>query len=362
MAPERDNPIAYLDGARTAVEGYNETKKQLEQQREAEQQTGRAIEQLKRETQDKIDKTLRERSDEIAATYDQQLRETDTKIKNTQADRDKARKEGVRSRIAAETEPFLTENKELRRQRTAILKKEKAPGFTDTELFYILFMPKGTSEHLIGVAAFLLCFAALPLGIYRLIPGHKVYMLIIIYILDILLFGALIVHALNIVNVKFRDAVLQGRNIRDRILQNKKAVRDKTAEIHADKDDSRYHLESFDASLEALQQERVDIISRKQSAQNEFENVTKQVLTDEIETAAKPKLEELEGALSEAVRMRTELETQEKAQALELSEVYETYLGKSHMNAADIEKMTAMIQEGEANSVMDAVTRMDSPK
>ncbi len=360
MGMEIENPQIFLDAAKDAIAEYQNVSTQLANMRETEKQTSALLDKTRKEIQDKIDKTLKQRSEDLTATYDRQISQVEARLKKRQADREKAKQEGVKGRIKSETEPLKIENKELKRQLAAVMKKDNAPMFYSTDLFYTLFHPSGLGELLCFLSVFIIIFALLPFGIYFLIPNHQILYLIVIYIVDILIFGGIYVAVMNI-SGRHAGAVQQGRDIKNRIKLNRKNIKKKIKLIRRDSSEAGYNLESFDDEIAKIQQERSDIISQKQSAQNTFDTVTRNIIIDEIETAAKPKVDELSLAFTNAVNQRSELETREKEQALTLSRNYEQYLGKAHMNAEAIDKIKALIQSGEASSIIDAVTKLDHP-
>ena len=360
MGMEIENPQAFLDDAKNAIAEYQNVSAELTKIKESEKQLSASLDKLRKEIDDKTKKTLRQRGEDLTATYDRQITQIEARLKKSQADREKAKQEGVKGRIKNETEPLKIENKELRRQITAVMKKDNAPRFYSTNIFYTLFHPSGLGELLCFLFVFIVIFALLPFGVYFLIPNHQILHLFVIYLIDILLFGGIYVAIMNI-SGRHAGAVRQGRDIKNRIRKNKKNIKKKEKSIRKDSDEAGYNLETFDDEIAKIQQERSDIISQKQSAQNTFDTVTRNIIIDEIETAAKPKLDEITLAFSNAVNQRSLLETKEKEQALNLSRNYEQYLGKAHMNAEAIDKIKALVESGEASSVIDAVTKLDNP-
>ncbi len=359
MGLEIENPQAFLTEARQAIGAYEETAEALTAAKDEEQRLKKALEQSRREMSEKIEKTIRTRQQELTAGYDKQLSQVNSRLKKAQSQRDKAKSQGVKGRIARETEPYRMENREMKRQLGAILEKDHAPAFCGTGLYFSLYMPRRPGEILTLLLAFLLLFGALPIGIYFVLPQHSVFVLCAIYILDILLIGGLYVGVGNRIG-KHREVLQQARNIRSQMLKNRGKIRRLTREIRRDSSEAGYNLEEFDDEITRVQQDRNEIIAKKQNAQNTFEAVTRNILSDEIENAARPAQEALSGQLSETARKRAALETEEKDQSLALSEKYEQYLGRKHMNEADIVKLGELLEKGEAVSLIDAVTKLES--
>lgn len=361
MGLELENPQQFLAEAKTAVGRLRDLREQLKTQREAEKQASSAFDKARKNTQEKLQKTLKARGDEIRTTYDKQLSQAEARLRKAQSERDRARKEGVKGRIRKETEPLVTENRELRRQLAAVLKKDHAPTFCRSGVYYTLFRPSGFVELLFCLIVFLLFFAALPFGSWYLLPDHRIWQLVLIYLADILVIGGLYVLIMNATIGKHGEAIRDGRRIRNQVRSNKRKIRAATRAIRTDANESGYGLESFDDEIAKAQQERNDVISRKQAAQNTFETVTKNIITDEIENAARPQLEKLEADRKDAEEQRKQLESEEKNQTLQLSRSYEQYLGKNHMNDQDIDRIAELLRSGQAGSIIDAVAQLEHP-
>ena len=235
------------------------------------------------------------------------------------------------------------------------------PSICNSSVFYTLFRPSGFVELFLCLLTFVVLFAALPFGIYYFIPAHKIWQLVLIYVVDILLIGGIYVSLMNATIGKHSAVIRDGRKIKNQIRSNRRKIKSLTKSIRTDADDTNYNLQSYDDEIAKAQQERNDVISRKQGAQNTFETVTTNIITDEIETAARPQLEELQKNFKAATELRQHFENQEKEQALNLSRTYEQYLGKAHMNAQDIDRIAEMLQQGSATSIIDAVAQLEHP-
>ncbi|MDY6304721.1 MAG: hypothetical protein SPL49_02515 [Oribacterium sp.] len=362
MGQETENPIEFLKAAEEAVSAYSELKKSLEEERDREKNAGQALEKEKKRVQEKIEKTIKTRQDEVTSTYDAEIGKIDTRLKKATQEREKARKEGVKGRIRTETEPFLVENKELRRQIKAVMKQNNVSSFCTTDVFYTFFKPSGFKEILTLILVFAIIFALLPYIIYMLIPQHKEFMLFIIYLVDIFIFGGLYVLINNRTVGKHGETIRQGRDIKNRIRANKRKVKKIKRSVHRDPGEEHYNLESFDDEIAKIRQERNDVIAKKQAAENTFETVTKNIITDEIESGARETIEALSKDFSDSTEKRKALESEEQAKALELSKTYEQYIGKAHMNETDIERIREMLTAGTATSVIDAVSKIDHPE
>lgn len=357
-----ENPIAFLTQARNDVQQYEIVETELQQKSAEEKRAEAAVERLKTEIREKIEKTIQTRQSELTASYDKRLADADQRLKKTNQEREKARKEGVRGRIKAETDPWKLQITELKRQMLAVIKRDNAPRFYGSDAFYVIFRPSGIVEILQFLLIFTIIFAVFPFAVYCCIPDKRLWMLFGIYILDIMFFGGLYVLISTRSAGKYAEVIHTGRGIKNRMRQCRGEIRKITREILNDSNESGYHLENFDDEIAKIQQERRDIISQKQSAQNTFDSVTKTIIADEIEAGAKEKSDELEMIRRSASAERNELEKKARDYALAITNQYHTVLGTQHACVKDIDALLEMLQNGSAVSLYDAISKLEYPE
>ena len=177
--------------------------------------------------------------------------------------------------------------------------KDKVPAFCRTTFYYSLYYARGLKERLIGFITFLICFLVLPCGIYFLLPDRKIWYLVLVYFADIIIFGGLYVTIGNRSRSRYHDALKQGREIRNLLNSNEKKIKVITHSIEKDGNEDIYDLEKYDDEIACAQQELSDIAAKKKDAISSFENVTKNIIADEIEGSHKAEIEEKEQKLKE---------------------------------------------------------------
>lgn len=358
MAQLTENPLEFLHSAKSAIAAHEETKQSLAALTQQQQQTEKKLERSRKGMAERIESTINQRKGEMEASYDQQLTQIEARIKKTTAAREKARTQGVKERIETETADLVLGNQELKHALSARFKKDRVPALCRTDLYYVLFNPKGVKERLLCLLAFCLLFAALPIGLYYLIPQHRFWYLIIIYLADIVIFGGLYLRINNATKVKHAEAIREGRRIKNDMKANRKKIHALTHAIKTDANEDGYNLKEFDDELARSKQSLAEISKKKQEAQDTFENVTKNIIIDEIENVDKKEIMRLEQERSELGRQILLVGTQEQQEAMELSAAYETYLGKENMNQDRLDRLIGLLQSGQAGSVMDAVAKL----
>ena len=188
---------AFFAGAKQAVQ-------ELEQLRERElclEESEKTLEDQLRTREkavaDTIARTVKARGEEIARSYDAEIGKTEDQLKKVKAKREKARNQGVKGRIAEDTQSLSKENEELKGRIRTLFRANHVPGYCAGGLYYSLYFTRGLKEMGILLLALLIFFLAVPCGIYFAVPERKTWYLILIYLADILIFGGVYVKIGN---------------------------------------------------------------------------------------------------------------------------------------------------------------------
>ena len=275
-----------------------EAQSQLSSLSEKRASLQKELQEAQRELAKERDSLLKKKRGEIADTYDKQLKAIDSEIRGVNDQRQKARTQGVNARIEEQTASLHAENKELLQKFGNLFKDHHAPLIARTGFFYALTMPRGVKEILTAAASFLIIFGLLPVGIYRLLPGFAAWYWAVIYFVVIIVFGGIYV-LLNNIKTKYLDTVREGRKLRDRMRANRRQIRKIAAGIRRDKNDTLYDLGSFDDALAQKTQERTEAERRKSEALEQFDAVTRNVLSDEVSAKYEEHFNTLSQSISE---------------------------------------------------------------
>ena len=355
MAQTINNYPEFLADARRAVDELSLLKDREEHLKHDERGAEKALEAEKKQISETIAQTVRKRQEEINSSYDKEIVKGQDRLKKARQKREKAKNQGVSARIEEETEELHAHNSELKSQMKILFQQDRVPAFCRTGLYYSLYFPRRIGELLIFICWVLICFGAIPCGAYYLIPERQPWHLAVIYVLAVILFGGSYVLVGNRTKLRYIEALKQGRNIRDLMQGNKKKIRVITTTIRRDRDDARYNLEKYDDDIARIEQELQEITGKKKEAVNTFEQVTKLIISDEIEGNGRARVEALQAEYDEVSKALSEVETEIKEKTLEITDRYEPYLGREFLDAARIAELTALIQGGSASNLTEAI-------
>lgn len=333
-----DQNVDFLIQARDEIIYCNQLEQQQKQLQDKEDKMRKAISQEEKSINDEINSTIKKRKAEIENTYDSQLDASRKKIKKEQEKKNKEKSERVGQRVDEETAEVKENSRQLKTEMKTLFKKNHVPGFCQSGLYYILFMPKGIKEILSLLLFILVGLAALPYGVYMLfsqvilvekeIAKQSYFMAIVIGLTIIVVLGIYFL-IFNLTKVKHRDTIAEGRKIRNQILANDKNIRAIRNAINKDKDESQYELGAYDEKINQFQAEMDSIAEQKQAALTEFEQNTKLTITNEINGRRLGKVEDMKHQHMAVEDERNGIEEQIKEMSLGITNKYTKFLGKN---------------------------------
>lgn len=354
MAQAIVDQVAFLAEACTAEHQLKESEAELERLRQEEKRLEKELEAEQKAVSDTISMTVKKRVEEINRTYDKEIAREQDRLKRVRSKREKAKSQGVKERIAEETEELRDNNRELEIQMKTLFQKDRVPRFCKSTWYYSLYYTRGFSEFLILLATVLLCFLAIPSGVYFLLPKQSSYYLVAIYFATILVFGGLYILVNNKTKVHHQAALKEGRSIRDLIRSNNKKIRVITNSIKKDRDEAVYDLEKYDDEIAQIEQELSEITTKKKEALNTFDKVTKTIISDEIAGSSRERIGQLEEDLGRAGDSAREAEKKVKVQTLFITDNYESYIGKEFMTPEKLDELADYIRMGKAATISEA--------
>lgn len=347
--------VKFLADARDAIDCLNCDQNTFDQLAAEEKKLERELEAAKKAVADTIAQTTKKRMDEISSDYDSEIGKGQDRLKKARAKREKEKSRGMKERIADETSELRDHNRELRLQMRTLFQKERVPAFCNTGFYYALFYPRGFKEFLIFFISILICFLAIPCGIYFLIPKRQMWYLVAVYFIDVVIFGGLYVAVSNRTKMRYHEALKRGRQIRNTIRGNDKKIRVITHTIQKDGNEDVYDLEKYDDEIAVIQLELEEITERKKDAINTFETVTKTIIADEITGNNQAKLDDLEARHREALQSARELEAKIKEQRIHITDTYGPYLGREFLQPEKLSELSKLIQSGQASNLSEAI-------
>jgi len=353
---------AFLEEARKALAKSKKLREYKEKLTIEEKRLDKAIAAEKKSVQDLISVTVKKRKDEVESSYDKEISSSKENIKKITLKREKAKNQEIKERISDETAILREHNRELKMQRNTIFKQNGVPKFCNSTFYYSLYFTKTFKEFLILIVTVTMCFLAVPSAIYYFLPVKKTIYMVGIYFVTVILFGGIYMAINNMTKVKYLEILSRGRRIRNSIYANNKNIKIITRTILKDKNDKVYNLDNFDDEISRLEGEISAICKRKQEALSNFENVTKNIIADEITGNSSERIMKLQEQLYDISEKCKEAEAANKAQSILITDTYEIYLGREFLNEERLVKLIDIINNKEADNISEAIQVFRSNK
>lgn len=354
--------VDYLYQVQTDLEAVEQLKRELAEYSNQEKNLKKAIATEEKSIQDEIVQTIKKRKSAIEKAYDEQIDMNKGKTRSVRAKRDRAKSKRVDARVEMETADLTEENRQLQVEMKTLFKAQHVPGMCRSRFYYSLFMTKRFSEILTLILMVLVAFVGLPSLVYYLstqifFKGNASVTLFttLSVALTLLILFVVYIVMVNVIKIKHYDVLLEGRAIIDKIAANKRQMRAIRNTINKDKDESVYGLDKYDDKLAELENELNQISEEKQTAMTQFENETKQLLTNEVNDRRLPQLEAMKDNVEEIEKQIALLEDDIMNSDLAITNNYGAVLGKEFCTPAKVADLISLMEDGTADTVSEAI-------
>ena len=319
-----------------------------------EKKQAKALAAEKKAVEDQVNNTIKKRHDELARRYDSEIAKVQDAVKKIKAKREKAKQQSMKERIAGQMAPYQAENKEMKDKIKGMFKQQRVPGFCNTHFFYSLYFPRTMKELFTMLLTFVICFVAIPYGIFQLLQEPKTWLLILIYLGIALVFGGLYIVVGNMTKDKHLTTLQEVGQIRRQIAKNKKKMKSIQKGIKKERTEEHYDLSTFDIELAEKEQQRAELQAKKDEAMAHFQSTVKPAIIEEITSGTREKIAKMEAEHTQTVTALQQRNAQIKEDTFRLSRDYEAHIGKEFMQKDKLDALVVMLQSGQAASITDA--------
>lgn len=319
-----------------------------------EKKQAKALAAEKKAVEDQVNTTIKKRQDELSRRYDSEITKVQNAIKQIKTKREKAKQQSMKERIGAQLAPFVAENKEMNEKIKGMFKQNHVPALCNSHLYYSLYFPRAMKEVLTMMLIFALCFVAIPCGIFWLLKDPKTWMLILIYLAIVLVFGGLYIVIGNATKDKYLTTLQEAGQIRRQIAKNKKKMKSIQKGIKKEKTEEHYDLSNFDAELAEKEQQKAELQAKKDEAMSHFLNTVKPAIIEEITSGTREKIAQMEADHSQTAMALQQKIGQIKEDSFRLSRDYETHIGKEFMQKDKLDALLVILQSGQAMGITEA--------
>lgn len=346
--------LAVLEQIISDIKQHKKNKEQLEKLNEIAKNLTKNIETSEKELKEEIDARVKESTASICEGYDKAVEGEKIKLKEIQAQRDKAKMAGVKERIANETRSLREENVSLNKEIKEAFKTERVPMYCSSRFYFAMFQTKGFRDTAIYLLMMLLIFLVVP-SVGCFIPGFPAWGFVAYcFIMSMLVIsvGKRIYYKTMVCH---RDVISAARETKNKIKSNCKKIKKIEKRIRSDKNEEMYGLGDFDYKINEIHDSISKIEAEKTCALEEFENTAKPDIIAEIEGRSRGQIDKMKDELSKKQSECSSLDALVKEQRIYISSNYEAYLGKDFMNIEKLEELRAVMKSQAAETVGQAI-------
>lgn len=314
------------------------------------------LESQKKYITDKTASVMKERRAQLKKVHDEQVDLANKNLKDAEKKRRAAKSDAVQNRISNETAGYVGENEDLKKKIKMLFRENKVPSFCNTRFYYALYAPKKASDFVILVITVLITLGVIPNVVCLLLNTDKMIIKILVYLAIVVFFVGIYFIVFLISKRNTKGEILEiARPYRDGIAANRKSIKSKSRTIEKDTDESGYALEGYDTEIANFQNILNDKIQKREEALKEFDEKTAVEIRSEIERENQAVVEKMTAELEESRQALESAKAEADQAANELANTYEVYLGKRNMAPERIDGLIALIQDGKASTVMEAL-------
>lgn len=292
------------------------------------------------------------------AEEDKVLKEQEKLYRDISHKRERAKNQGVRSRMEQETRDYVDLNRELDKKIRKMIKENDFPLICNTKAYFIMYSPENIKEWIIRIAVLLLMLTVLPALIVWFNQPWWLWKILIWIVTD---FVVLAVYITIYLLSKDKDVgdLEQIRDLREKIDENKRKIKRIKLDIRQDTDESAYGLDSFDTELKQAEDAVAAAREKKEEKRKRFRETTEEVVIQQVAKAYREELQNTETQLDNVTKEYDEVNLKLGEKNSFIMDNYEKEVEPSVLNKDKLQKLLAVMEMGQAATIGEAL-QMDT--
>ena len=313
--------------------------------------------------------TIKKRKNEIAATYEEEISNLQSKVKRIENERESHKSKQQNKRYWKETKGMRQELDTLESELRTLIKKNRIPRICRSNLYYSLFLPHGIKDHMIRFLWCIIMVLGLPAVVcwagsmsFLQQMQERTIFYVLIFMVFLCFTVTLYLFISNRTKMRFQQSLDECRGKIDQIRAMRKQMKAVHKGIHRDKDESEYGLESYDEKLKDYNEQIDTITANKNAALKDFEENKQPVIEKELAEPHETTIADISQKLSELEGNLNAIASELKDLKLDLSNQYEAYLGKENVSLSRVETLIAIMEEESIATVGEAIAIYEKRK
>ena len=328
-----------------------EEKKELES---SEKQVKKDLQKKEEQISDEIEKVIKKRRQQLEESFDENIDQAESKLKDVESNKGKKKKKAMQKRIQIETRDCRELEQALKLDKKKLIKEKKIPPALVNPYFFAIYFPRRLGDYLIIIFSMIIAFFLIPFGVYTLfLKNMGPLYLALCYLGVIIIFGGLYL-VVNKSKYKHLQGLKEIKALNNQIRDSKKQEKKIKKNIKKDKDESQYNLHDFDEKISSSNEMISSYFEQKKNALLEFDQTTAEDIKKQIQVENQEALDTLKADYKKIKEKKEDLVKKCNDLSMDLSTNYESYLGKSFMTSEKLDAMASAIESGQAKDIGQA--------
>lgn len=364
-----DKGVDYLKEVYDKLVRVEQLQESLEKAHQDAKRAQKALAQEEKQRDEEKVSAVKKRINEISQTYDKEIEVFQDKVKAIDNKREAHKEKKQKERYEVETKELRQEISDCELDIRNVLKQYHISAFCRTNLYYRLFLPKGIKDYVVLFFFLVLTLFLIPGGICVLgtitflkdVPNRLVYYILFFVCCISLTFITYLIIT-NRTKVRYPKQLIHCRNQKLKIYAIRRQMRAVKNKINKDKDESEYNLGAFDSQIQSYRDEIAAIGEKKKEALREFENKKRIVVEREVMSSHAAQIKEYKEQIIRSENYEEGATKEIKELKLDISNNYESYLGKEYVNIEKLEVLIDIMEEEGLATVGEAIASYNGQK
>ena len=345
--------IAELEEVKAALLGETEKKQESREAEKDLKSQQKVLESLIKEKDDKVEKTVKQKRNELVKEHEERLAVSAKSVKEAEQNKKDAVKAAVDENVRSSTASLEDENRRIKADVAALFKQHKVPRILGRSWVYEITEPSKALDFVAIAVIAIVGLFVIPFVVTRFIESDvlKIVVWLIIAVLVILAYAGLLFLKRKPENAavveKAKPEVMKS-------FENRKKITEITRSIKSDKNQEQYNLGAYDNAIDDANTEHEARLKKRDEEIDLFDRSTSQQIEGDIEIEYASRIDNLRSKV-QALEENNRRKLEEYQEYKDLVDQYSSQLGSKNMTIEKIDGLIALIQEGKASNVSEAL-------
>lgn len=355
MADNSNKDLELIKEARSFYAQWLNAKRDYEEQSDLNKQLEKKYSDQQKAYKKELETTLKEGEDAVTERYVGDLKVLKDELNAAQGKKDREWSKAKKKRIADEVKPLKEDISVHQEAMWDHYTTGHIPKIFFNRVYVRLFCPRGLTERLILLAAYLVLSLGIPSIIYLFLDEKKMPVLLCMYAAFLIVIGLIYFAFYKMGTGRDPKAMTMARREYDHIIVTKKKIKAVENQITMDQNEDRYDLANESAAVAVAKEKYEHLNGIYKKDLSIFQNETKPQLEATVKEKYEGPIAELENTLKEQRKTFAVSKSTYDRLTDVLQSNYTSVIGKRYMKPEYLEQIQEIIENHQASTIEDAI-------